>query len=87
MIPQNTMVLRDGRLQVHQASELVPGDLVLVRSGDKVPADMRLVHCDELKVKILLQSRPDLLFPLFGFTISTIRIYYFHCSDFLPFLS
>ena len=47
------MILRDGKLQVHQAIELIPGDLVFIKSGDKVPADMRLVHCTDLKVSAL----------------------------------
>ena len=36
-------VMRDGRLRVLPASELVPGDVVDVAVGCKVPADMRLI--------------------------------------------
>jgi cation-transporting ATPase F len=43
-------VLRDGqRIQV-SSRELVPGDVVLLASGDKVPADLRLVSVRNLQV-------------------------------------
>ena len=41
-------VLRDGRWQPLAAQELVPGDVVYVRAGDLVPADLRLVEGDVL---------------------------------------
>ncbi len=42
--------IRGGRkLQLHSA-ELVPGDLVVLQSGDKVPADVRLIECRDLQV-------------------------------------
>jgi H+-transporting ATPase len=36
-------VLRDGRWQLVPARELVPGDIVRVRSGDLIPADVKLL--------------------------------------------
>ncbi|UQA59727.1 cation-translocating P-type ATPase [Polyangium aurulentum] len=52
MVPENATVLRDGSKTVISADKLVPGDVVLLASGDKVPADMRLLsvknlHADE----------------------------------------
>ena len=44
------MVVRDGKRKKITASELVPGDLVLLQSGDKVPADLRLVRCREIQI-------------------------------------
>ena len=37
-------VLRDGREREIDASELVPGDVVLIEAGAKVPADCRILH-------------------------------------------
>ncbi len=42
-------VLRDGRAQELPARALVPGDLVLLGSGDRVPADLRLIECHGLE--------------------------------------
>ncbi|MBR9978611.1 MAG: HAD-IC family P-type ATPase [Bacteroidetes bacterium] len=44
------LIRRDGRQQLISAEELVPGDVVLIESGDKVPADMRLVQSNNLKI-------------------------------------
>jgi Ca2+-transporting ATPase len=43
-------VRRDGKSQTIAAVELVPGDIVLLESGVKVPADLRLISADELQV-------------------------------------
>jgi Ca2+-transporting ATPase len=48
MIATETTVRRDGRkLRVH-SEQLVPGDVVLLQSGDRVPADLRLFHVRNL---------------------------------------
>ena len=43
-------VLRAGEKQQVDASELVPGDIVLLASGDKVPADLRLLQSRNLQI-------------------------------------
>lgn len=43
-------VIRAGYKQRIPASELVVGDIVVLQSGDKVPADMRLIRSRELQV-------------------------------------
>ncbi len=43
-------ILRDGSWTRRPAEELVPGDVVLLRSGDKVPADVRLLSVQNLRV-------------------------------------
>lgn len=42
-------VLRDGSEQIIVAREIVPGDIVLLEAGDRVPADARLVEVVDLK--------------------------------------
>jgi cation-transporting ATPase F len=43
-------VVRDGHERTVPSEELVPGDLVLLDAGDKVPADVRLTRSSELRV-------------------------------------
>ena len=43
LLPDECMVVRDGRQQAAVGSEIVPGDVVYIRSGDKLPADVRFV--------------------------------------------
>lgn len=42
-------VIRDGKEQIIEASELVPGDIIRLEAGDFIPADARLVHSVSLK--------------------------------------
>jgi len=51
MLSLNAMVLRDGRQSIIPAEELVPGDVVLLQSGDKVPADLRLFRVKGLQIQ------------------------------------
>jgi Ca2+-transporting ATPase len=44
------MVLREGKEVRTPASEIVPGDIVLLFTGDKVPADARLIEATNLKI-------------------------------------
>lgn len=44
-------VLRDGRLEQIAARELVPGDIIELEAGDRVPADSRLVSVMELETE------------------------------------
>jgi Ca2+-transporting ATPase len=50
MIVPECNVLRDGEKKVIPTRELVPGDVVLLDSGDKVPADLRLFGLKNLRV-------------------------------------
>lgn len=50
LVPQNATVVRDGVAQTVDPRNLVLGDLVMVNSGDRVPADIRIVHVDRFKV-------------------------------------
>lgn len=43
-LPAHARVVRDGREQTVEAAQLVPGDLILLDEGNKIPADVRLVE-------------------------------------------
>ncbi len=49
MLSHQANVIRDGRLQSIPADQIVPGDIVTLQSGDKVPADLRLLKARELR--------------------------------------
>ena len=51
MIPEFATALRDGQSIAVPAENLVPGDLVTLQSGDKVPADLRLIGVKNLLVE------------------------------------
>jgi Ca2+-transporting ATPase len=44
-------VIRDGRETNVPASELVPGDVIILRAGDKIPADARLIEAVNLQIE------------------------------------
>ena len=48
MLVSHCQVLRDGQPHTLEASELVPGDVVILAAGDRVPADLRLLQVREL---------------------------------------
>jgi P-type Mg2+ transporter len=50
LLPLHCRAERDGSEVDSLAAQLVPGDIVLIRSGDLVPADMRLLEADGLEV-------------------------------------
>jgi Ca2+-transporting ATPase len=51
MLITTAAVRRDGRIVRLDASELVPGDVVVVEAGDRVPADGRLLSAATLEVQ------------------------------------
>jgi sodium/potassium-transporting ATPase subunit alpha len=44
MLPDQCLVLRDGAQQNLISSDLTPGDILYIRLGDKLPADVRFVE-------------------------------------------
>ena len=50
LVTPRATALRDGEVREIAAEELVPGDIVLLESGAKVPADLRLADCRNLTV-------------------------------------
>ncbi|ADE13089.1 cation-transporting P-type ATPase [Sideroxydans lithotrophicus] len=51
MLSPEATVLRGGKRVVVAAETLVPGDIVLLQSGDKVPADLRLLNTKNLCIE------------------------------------
>lgn len=50
MLSPNAVVVRDGQRRTVDARDVVPGDVIFVQSGDRVPADARLVSATNLQV-------------------------------------
>lgn len=51
MLSMEANVLRDGKTEQVESTELVPGDIVFLEAGDKVPADMRLMEAEKLNAE------------------------------------
>jgi len=47
MMPKNTLAIRDGVKSKVPAETLVVGDIVEIRAGDQIPADIRVIMCSE----------------------------------------
>ncbi|MDJ0806695.1 MAG: cation-transporting P-type ATPase [Gammaproteobacteria bacterium] len=50
MLSPTAAVIRNGQRDTIGAEDLVPGDIVLMESGDKVPADVRLTQATRLQI-------------------------------------
>ena len=51
MLSAEARTVRGGETRLIPAEQLVPGDLVLLESGDKVPADLRLTDVNNLRTE------------------------------------
>ena len=63
MLPPMISVLRDEQVSRIEARLLVPGDVILLEEGDRVPADGRLIEVNQLKVdhsSLTGESEPQL---------------------------
>jgi sodium/potassium-transporting ATPase subunit alpha len=64
LLPENAVVMRDGQPKSIPSSELVVGDVVQLTTGQKVPADMRIIKAsNDLKFdkSILTGKRHSLM--------------------------
>lgn len=50
LLSQRASVKRDGHILTLPAEDVVPGDIVMIQSGDKVPADLRLLKIKDLRI-------------------------------------
>jgi len=63
MLPSTVRVLRDNKQIKLLAEELVPGDVIFIEEGDKIPADARIIESNSMKVdhsSITGESEPQL---------------------------
>ncbi|MCD2448953.1 cation-transporting P-type ATPase [Methylicorpusculum oleiharenae] len=51
MLSSHALVLRNDKKTTIPAANLVPGDIVMLQSGDKVPADLRLITVKNLQIQ------------------------------------
>ncbi len=62
-------VLREGVLKSVNAALLVPGDIIILEEGDYIPADARLIECNEFRcnesniteVEVPVEKNPDVI--------------------------
>lgn len=62
MLSPMANVIRDGKRMEVKAETLVPGDIVLLKSGDRVPADLRLIETRNLRIEEAIltgESKPS----------------------------
>ncbi|CAF0968464.1 unnamed protein product [Rotaria magnacalcarata] len=50
LVPPKCVCIREGRSQQIFARELVPGDLCILESGDRIPADLRLTEANDMSI-------------------------------------
>jgi sodium/potassium-transporting ATPase subunit alpha len=50
LVPQSALVIRDGQKLTIKAEQLTIGDLVEVKFGDRIPADIRVLEARQFKV-------------------------------------
>merc|ERR1711971_1252049 len=68
LVPQYALVVRDGEKQNIEAKDLTLGDIIEVKFGDRMPADMRVVEATNLKVdnsSLTGESEPQSRTPVF----------------------
>jgi sodium/potassium-transporting ATPase subunit alpha len=63
LMPEKAKVIRNGKEYSIIASEVVPGDIIIIDEGDMIPADARLIEANSLKVdnsSLTGESEPQL---------------------------
>ncbi|XP_067849038.1 sodium/potassium-transporting ATPase subunit alpha [Heptranchias perlo] len=69
MVPQQALVVRDGEKSTINAEDVVAGDLVEVKGGDRIPADLRIISAHGCKVdnsSLTGESEPQTRSPEFS---------------------
>jgi Ca2+-transporting ATPase len=50
MVSLSCRVVREGEIKEVSASNIVPGDILVIHEGDRIPADGRLIEANSLKI-------------------------------------
>jgi sodium/potassium-transporting ATPase subunit alpha len=50
LLPSQSKVMRNGQVDVVLSADILPGDMLILEEGDKVPADAIILEANELKV-------------------------------------
>ncbi len=85
-MPQYAKVIRNGELEKILVKEIVPGDVVVLEEGDRVPADARLIEAFDLwtnNVPLTGESEPQ---PRVAETVKTVEKAYLYSPN-LVFMS
>ena len=85
-MPEFAKVMRDGELKKISVSEIVPGDIIALEEGDRVPADARLIEAFDLwtnNVPLTGESEPQ---PRVAETVKTAEKAYLYSPN-LVFMS
>ncbi len=85
-MPEYAKVVRDGELKKISVKDIVPGDLICLEEGDRVPADARLIEAFDLwtnNVPLTGESEPQ---PRVAETVKTIEKAYLYAPN-LVFMS
>ncbi|WP_338534404.1 cation-transporting P-type ATPase [Leclercia adecarboxylata] len=51
MLANDARVIREGVHETIPTTEIVPGDIIVLRAGDRIPADMRVIEAHNLRVE------------------------------------
>ncbi|MEG1210401.1 MAG: cation-transporting P-type ATPase [Leclercia sp.] len=51
MLASEAVVIRDGNHVTIATTDIVPGDIIVLRAGDRIPADMRVIEAHNLRVE------------------------------------
>jgi magnesium-transporting ATPase (P-type) len=85
-MPEFAKVMRDGELKKISVSEIVPGDIIALEEGDRVPADARLIEAFDLwtnNVPLTGESEPQ---PRVAETVKVVEKAYLYSPN-LVFMS
>ena len=81
LIPKKTKAVRDGELKEVDVTDIVPGDILALEEGDRVPADLRLTSAFEVSVNNSIltgESEPQRRFATMSTEIATTTPYDMH---------